>query len=262
VSDDPNDDVFGQLRRLASKPEEGSTDQSALEGGPGDSDKNFYVAVAIYTGAIATGLFLLGENGFFTTSWWYGAIYVVGGGVGVMSITPLLRPKLSPLRSPRSLWAATIVTWLFLAANLGFAVYDHIWPAQRAETTANPAPISPERWPALTKTEATAFAARVRFVPPQSIVVACETINCRDLADGIAEILLKTPGWKVEILHRGGMDITGVSGIHLNPSEPATETLRDALEATTSVKVTVGPDTRKDMGTESRIFLTVGSRPF
>jgi hypothetical protein len=90
----------------------------------GDSDKNFAVAVAIYTGTAVTGLFLLATSTLFSGSWWYGAVYVVGGGIGAMSVTPLFRQKLDVMRSPRSLWAAAIATWLFLAANLGLLVYD------------------------------------------------------------------------------------------------------------------------------------------
>jgi hypothetical protein len=45
-----------------------------------------------------------------------------------MSIHPLIRPKLEFLRSNRSPWAVITVTWLFLAANLGLAAWDHFGP--------------------------------------------------------------------------------------------------------------------------------------
>ena len=45
-----------------------------------------------------------------------------------MSILPFVRPKLQVLRSNRSLWAMVTMTWLFLAVNAGFAIYDHFWP--------------------------------------------------------------------------------------------------------------------------------------
>lgn len=222
---------------------------------PGDFDKNFAVAVAIYTGAIVTGLFLLADNPAFSSNWWSGFVYVIVGGLAVATITPLFRSKLDVMRSSRSLWAAAIATWLLLGLNFGFAIYDHFWP--KIMVTA----ATPDKWPALTTIEASSLAARVRFIPPEDIVVACETIKCRDLADGIADILQKTPDWKVSILHRGGMDITGVTGIQINPDEPATQALRDAIESTTSLQVRTGPDNRKDVG-NNQTFLVVGTRPF
>jgi hypothetical protein len=116
-------------------------------------------------------------------------------------------------------------------------------------------------WPALTSAEASAFTSRIRFVPPEEIVVACETINCKDLADGIADILQKTQGWHVSILHSGGLGITGVTGILINPNEPATQSLKDAIESTTNLKVTMGHDSRNDIG-NNQSFLVIGTRPF
>jgi len=222
------------------------------------SEQNFTVAVTIYGGMFVTGLFLLGDNAFFSSGWWYGLVYTVGGGAGTVTVTPLFRKKLEVMRSPRSLWAAAVATWLLLAMNLGFAVYDHFWSKAPAPGQQR---VSTDIWPALTSTEASALAARVRFIPPENIVVACETIKCRDLADGIAEILQKTPGWKVSILHHGGLGIDGVAGILLNPNEPAAQALKEAIEATTGLAVTVGPDARKDFGS-SPTLLVVGIRPF
>ena len=64
----------------------------------GDSDKNFQVALAIYTGTVITGLTLLGESDAFSRSWWYGVIYALGGGLGATSIAPSLRSKLAVMR--------------------------------------------------------------------------------------------------------------------------------------------------------------------
>ncbi|WP_298258524.1 hypothetical protein [Bradyrhizobium sp.] len=117
------------------------------------------------------------------------------------------------------------------------------------------------KWPALTTSEIAAFRARAQGIPPEHIVVACETVNCRDLADGLANALKTVPGWKVEILHRGGLDITGVTGIQINPNEAATVSLKNSIEATTGLTVTMGPDTRKDVG-GNQSFLVVGNKPF
>jgi hypothetical protein len=133
------------------------------------------------------------------------------------------------------------------------------WPKPSAPPEQS-AP-SPDTWPSLTNAQASALAARVHFIPPEEIVVACETLKCRDLADGIAEILRTTPGCKVSIIHGGGIGISGVTGIRLNPREPATEALRDAIESTTPLQVTIGPDSRQQLGTQPSL-LVVGSKPF
>jgi hypothetical protein len=225
---------------------------------PDISEKNFGVAVAIYVGLLLTGLLLLGEHESFSTSWWYGAVYTICGGLGVMTVTPLFRSKIEVARSPKTLWAAAVATWILLALNFGFAIYDHFWP----KGVPSQQGVATDVWPPLSSTQTAALTARVQFLPTEEIVVACETIKCRDLADGIAEILRKINGWKVSILHRGGMDITGVVGIVLTPNEPATQQLKDAIEATTGLAITLSSETRKDLGSDTRTFLTVGTRPF
>jgi hypothetical protein len=45
-----------------------------------------------------------------------------------MSVTPLIRSKIGFMRSSRALWVAVSITWLFLAANIGFSIYDHFVP--------------------------------------------------------------------------------------------------------------------------------------
>jgi hypothetical protein len=129
-----------------------------------------------------------------------------------------------------------------------------------AEKKAANCPVD-ECWAALTAVEQTALTERVRSITPMNIMVGCETIRCRDLADGIATILLNTPGWKVNVVHSGGLGISGVSGIMIDPDEPATRQLKDAIERSTTLRVTMGPDTREQSGS-SPSTLTVGTKPF
>jgi hypothetical protein len=58
--------------------------------------------------------------------------------------------------------------------------------------------------------------------------------QCRDLADGIASV--SQSGWKVTVLHRGGLDTTGVVGIRLEPDEPQPRALKAAIEAATKLE--------------------------
>jgi hypothetical protein len=85
-------------------------------------------------------------------------------------------------------------------------------------------------------------------------------VNCRDLADGIASVLSQSR-WKVTVLHRRGLDITGVVGIRLEPDEPQTRELKAAIEATTKLEVEIGDETRAQRGTYPA-SLVVGTKPF
>jgi hypothetical protein len=120
---------------------------------------------------------------------------------------------------------------------------------------------SDDRWPALTSEQATALRSHARELHPGSLTVACETINCRDLADGIADVLAGLPAWNVTKLHRGGFDITGVVGIKLFPNEPETQRLQSVIEKATNLKVDLGDETRAQMG-GAEVYMTVGSKPF
>ena len=119
---------------------------------------------------------------------------------------------------------------------------------------------SESRWPALTANEAAALKSKLKALPSQDFVVACETVNCRDLADGIASVLSQS-GWKVTVLHRGGLDITGVVGIRLEPDEPQTRALKAAIEAATKLEIEIADETRAQRGTYPA-SLVVGTKPF
>jgi hypothetical protein len=47
------------------------------------------------------------------------------------------------------------------------------------------------KWPALANSEIAAFRAKAQGIPPEDIVVACETVNCRDLADGLGSVWIQ-----------------------------------------------------------------------
>ena len=110
-------------------------DQNALKADSSvapESERNFLVALTIWGGMFITGLHLLGESETRSPTWWYGAFYMVVGGIGAVSVTPLFKNKfpatIRAMSAPRSLWAAAIATWLLLGADLGLSIYDHFWP--------------------------------------------------------------------------------------------------------------------------------------
>jgi hypothetical protein len=160
-----------------------------------------------------------------------------------------------PQERRRPLFVAIAII-AFVYAN--FRAFDDLGTqleeAKRANSTE-------DRWSALTNSQATALRASLRELRPESLTVACETIKCRDLADGIADVFAGLPGWKVTKLHRGGFDITGVVGIKLFPNEPETQRLQAVIEKATNLKVDLGDETRAQMGS-AEVYMTVGSRPF
>jgi hypothetical protein len=192
----------------------------------------------------------------------------------VLAIEPVMRT----LWPGYDAWASAYLTPLHRqylkvgAAALAFMLANYIAyhdvstelrSAQKRLATSDPrkieelqAQLDAVKWTPLTNDETSAFRAAVRKLPPQNITVACETFNCRDLADGFARILSEA-SWKVEILHRGGMDISGIMGVRLSPEEDATRSLKDTIEATTKLKVTLGDETRAVWG-PSPALLVVG----
>jgi hypothetical protein len=162
---------------------------------------------------------------------------------------------LLPVEGRRKLFIGIAIV-AFVYAN--FRAFDDVSSKLEEATRSNGAE---NRWSGLTSDEVKALRDQVRRLSPETITVACETINCRDLADGIADILADVPGWKVSKLHRGGLDITGVTGIRIEPHEPATENLQKAIESATKLKVDLVETTRAQMNS-TETFMVVGTKPF
>ncbi|MHB1658054.1 MAG: hypothetical protein ACYCRF_01910 [Acidithiobacillus sp.] len=121
-------------------------------------------------------------------------------------------------------------------------------------------PSSNDNWPALSSDEKAQLTSALKLLHPQSIVVACETSKCKKLADDL-NAALRAGGWDSRILHSGGLGITGTSGISLDPSENNTKYLKEAIEKTTNLKVSVLDHSRKNYG-NNPAFLVVGTKPF
>jgi hypothetical protein len=162
---------------------------------------------------------------------------------------------LLPVEGRRKLFIGIAIV-AFVYAN--FRAFDDV-STKLDEATRNQG--AENRWPGLTSDEIRALRDQVRKLPPETITVACESINCRDLADGIADLLANMPGWKVTKLHQGGWGITGVTGIRIEPHEPATENLQKAIESATKWKVDLVETSRAQMNS-TETFMVVGIKPF
>ena len=96
-----------------------------------DSERDFWVGITIFGAALGTGLYALVEH-----EWWFGGFYTVGGGGGLMWMSPAVRSRLG-LQPPRAVLAAAIaVTWVFLAANITLSIYEK-WVAPVPTSSAD-----------------------------------------------------------------------------------------------------------------------------
>jgi hypothetical protein len=115
-------------------------------------------------------------------------------------------------------------------------------------------------WRPLSNEERSKLTSGLRSLTPHSITVACETLNCKALSDDFVAAFLAA-GWKATSFYGGGMDITGRTGIWIDPNADATRDLKQIIEGTTDLKIQVGPDSPKAFESE-QIYLVVGIRPF
>jgi hypothetical protein len=168
--------------------------------GTSESEKNFAVALAAHGALFGTGLLQLAAH-----DWWFGGVYTVGGALGLMSVTPLIRARFEVLRSPRSLWTAITVTWLFLAANIGFSSYAW-WTAPPSISSAAhtppaaPAPLEPTslnplqgvsaKWVLSQNLSKSPFKSNCNLV-----VVRYPSVYADRLAENLKEVL-DAVGWK------------------------------------------------------------------
>lgn len=122
------------------------------------------------------------------------------------------------------------------------------------------APSDDTRWGSLSPSQIATLATRVKSIPPRSAVVACESVNCRDLADDFVTAL-NSGRWKASPLHSGGIGITGVMGLRIDQDGPAAVALQQAIEDTTGLKVVCIP-LPKNIPEPETIYLIVGAKPF
>jgi hypothetical protein len=161
-------------------------------------DALFWIGVAVF----GDGLYLVAEHPMY-------AVPLITAGVALLAWS-----NRGHMPKPRLRLAALILAMAITCGIAGYDLYERHFgnplapPQEVPAVRTNSTPLSPERWPALTSTETSVFVAGARLIPPQDIVVVCENINCKDLTDGIGEILLKTPGWKVQLKHDGGIGIS------------------------------------------------------
>lgn len=88
--------------------------------------------------ALGSGAFCAGLFGFYEGHPVLGTVFTVGGLVTMAPISPFVRSHIGWAFGRPALWTLAAATWLFLAANVGFAVYDHFSPSPSALIQARP----------------------------------------------------------------------------------------------------------------------------
>jgi hypothetical protein len=78
--------------------------------------------------AIGGSAFCAGLFGFYEGYPVLGTAFIIGGLVTMAPISPFVRSRIGWAFGRPTLWTLAVSTWLFLAANLGFSIYDHFLP--------------------------------------------------------------------------------------------------------------------------------------
>ena len=86
------------------------------------------------------------------------------------------------------------------------------------------------RWAPLTSDEISALQTRLKHITPEVVTIACETPNCKDLANSF-ETAFSKAGWRdIKIVFGGGLGITGQTGLNLFPGDAITADIIAAIE--------------------------------
>jgi hypothetical protein len=154
----------------------------------------------------------------------------------------------------------TLALLFFVVAN--FMVYDKDRRDIRASDGSLAASThgSDARWKRLDPSQIVALTRRIIALQPHNIMVACESINCLDLSDDLVDALVKG-GWNVTLHHGGGLGVSGVTGLVVDQDGAAAQSLKEAVESITGLKVSVSP-LPKGYPDPSEISFVVGIKPF
>lgn len=117
-------------------------------------------------------------------------------------------------------------------------------------------------WEPLTSDEISSLQAKFSRISPELVVIACETPNCKDLAESFITAF-RTAQWQdVKPIFHGGLGITGASGLVINPGDEQTTKIIAAIESSTSLTVRPPSYMRNQVQSEPGIFFVIGAKPF
>ena len=205
----------------------------------------------------------------FLPHWW--ALVSAGGLLGIDLVAEQYWPWLwrwlngVPQPTRRRL---EMVALFFAILYSGFAVWSDEHEARlAAEKASNPsliaslqAELDGARWAPLTGAQVSDIRKRVESAPARPLWIACETVNCKDLADNLDQAF-DDPKWKTEVHHWGGLDVSGTMGIEIEPDDETARAVRDAIEGATGLRVRIRSVTDEQFNAPQTLLI-VGTKPF
>lgn len=196
-----------------------------------DAEKNFWVAITGFGAILGTGLYVLAEQ-----QWVFGSIFTVGGGVGLLLMSPLVRSKLGSWPSRKTLIAAIAVTWVFLAANIGLSIFNRISPPSGTGVAGGGVPPrTGKMWPPLTDEQETTLESALKAIPTRGpIRIICISSECRELAGNLIGAF-HNAGWEPLAAFSGPYnEPVGIVHYLTNINDHA---LANAIEKSINVKI-------------------------
>jgi hypothetical protein len=146
--------------------------------------------------------------------------------------------------------------WVLIFGGPALGLLWLFWPASE-RATAPTAPQDRWMWNALTDQEIDTLYQKLRGKEHYSVQISCNRPECSELAASFDK-LFKRLGWP-SVIGDAGMLAIGVTGILILPSDPFSETLKDAIEATTVLRPEV--KVPRETKTPSLTDIIIGTKP-
>lgn len=135
------------------------------------------------------------------------------------------------------MWIALVCMAVAVGAPICILYYAALQNSSQAEMARLEAKINASHWSPFTPNEISALQSRLSKIPPEPVVIGCETLKCKDLSESFGTAF-RLAGWDdVEFICHGGLGISGVSGLLLEPGDERTSEIIAAIEDTTPLKV-------------------------
>jgi hypothetical protein len=115
-------------------------------------------------------------------------------------------------------------------------------------------------WKPLTEKESTDIVEKLRPLVSSKIVLSCSQLECRDLAQSLKSAF-KQAGWSDTELSVGGVDTVGIDGVAIYPQDAISRTLREIIETSTDMSVTLYGEERK-VTDYPATYISIGPKPF
>lgn len=116
-----------------------------------------------------------------------------------------------------------------------------------------------EYWDGLSSLELEALYLRLQKMKPQSVMIFCQTGQCRDLLNSL-EGAFNAGGWQPTRHTESSMNTLG-SGIEIAPKDEISMALKEAIESTTSLRVRVSEFDRSTFGVAEGYWISIGTKP-